>query len=63
MVFGIARLIAEASRSTTLFPNDVIATGTPAGVGMSKKPSRWLGPGDVLEVDIERIGVLRSHVA
>jgi 2-keto-4-pentenoate hydratase/2-oxohepta-3-ene-1,7-dioic acid hydratase in catechol pathway len=62
MIFSTARLIAYASTIFTLVPGDVIATGTPAGVGWSRKPPRFLKPGDVLEVEIEKIGVLRNPV-
>jgi 2-keto-4-pentenoate hydratase/2-oxohepta-3-ene-1,7-dioic acid hydratase in catechol pathway len=62
MIFSTARLIAYASTIFTLVPGDVIATGTPAGVGWSRKPPRFLKPGDVVEVEIEKIGVLRNPV-
>jgi 2-keto-4-pentenoate hydratase/2-oxohepta-3-ene-1,7-dioic acid hydratase in catechol pathway len=62
MIFSTAKLIAYASTIFTLVPGDVIATGTPAGVGWSKKPPRFLKPGDVVEVEIENIGVLRNPV-
>ncbi|MFC5499132.1 fumarylacetoacetate hydrolase family protein [Caenimonas terrae] len=62
MIFSTAKLIAYASTIFTLVPGDVIATGTPAGVGWSRKPPRYLKPGDVVEVEIEKIGVLRNPV-
>jgi 2-keto-4-pentenoate hydratase/2-oxohepta-3-ene-1,7-dioic acid hydratase in catechol pathway len=62
MIFSTARLIAYASTIFTLVPGDVIATGTPAGVGWSRKPPRFLKPGDVVEVEIEKIGVLSNPV-
>jgi 2-keto-4-pentenoate hydratase/2-oxohepta-3-ene-1,7-dioic acid hydratase in catechol pathway len=62
MIFSIPRLIAYASTIFTLVPGDVIATGTPAGVGWSKKPPQFMQPGDVVEVEIEAIGVLRNPV-
>jgi len=62
MTFPVAELIAFASRITTLEPGDVLLTGTPGGVGKARKPPRWLRPGDVVEVEIEGIGVLRSPV-
>jgi 2-keto-4-pentenoate hydratase/2-oxohepta-3-ene-1,7-dioic acid hydratase in catechol pathway len=62
MIFSTARLIAYASTIFTLVPGDVIATGTPAGVGWSRKPPRFLKPGEVVEVEIEKIGVLRNPV-
>jgi 2-keto-4-pentenoate hydratase/2-oxohepta-3-ene-1,7-dioic acid hydratase in catechol pathway len=62
MIFSIPRLINYASTIFTLVPGDVIVTGTPAGVGWSKKPPRFMKPGDVVEVEIEGIGVLRNPV-
>lgn len=62
MIFGIPRLIAELSKGMTLLPGDVIATGTPAGVGFARTPPEFLADGDVLEVEIERIGILRNLV-
>ena len=62
MVFGVAELIAFISRTLTLEPGDVIATGTPSGVGMSRTPPRWLEDGDVVSVEIERVGTLTNTV-
>jgi len=62
MIFPVAQLIATLSAVMTLEPGDVIATGTPAGVGAARKPPRWLRPGDVVRVEIERIGVLENPV-
>jgi 2-keto-4-pentenoate hydratase/2-oxohepta-3-ene-1,7-dioic acid hydratase in catechol pathway len=62
MIFPVPKLIAYASTIFTLVPGDVIATGTPAGVGWSRKPPRFMKPGDVVEVEIERIGTLRNPV-
>ncbi len=63
MIFPIPRLIAYASAIFTLVPGDVIVTGTPAGVGWSRKPPRFMKPGDVCEVEIEAIGTLRNPIA
>jgi 2-keto-4-pentenoate hydratase/2-oxohepta-3-ene-1,7-dioic acid hydratase in catechol pathway len=63
MIFSIPRLINYASTIFTLSPGDVIATGTPAGVGWSKKPPRFMKPGDVCEVEIEAVGLLRNPIA
>lgn len=63
MIFPIARIIAELSKGMTLLPGDVIATGTPHGVGFARTPPEFLANGDLLEVDIERIGVLRNTIA
>jgi 2-keto-4-pentenoate hydratase/2-oxohepta-3-ene-1,7-dioic acid hydratase in catechol pathway len=62
MIFPIPRLIAELSKGMTLLPGDVIATGTPEGVGFARTPPEFLSDGDVMEVDVERIGVLRNVV-
>ncbi len=62
MIFPTQKLIAYASTIFTLVPGDVIATGTPAGVGWSRKPPRYLKAGDVVEVEIEGIGTLRNPV-
>ena len=63
MIFPVARLIAELSQGMTLLPGDVIATGTPEGVGFARNPPEFLADGDVLEVEIERIGTLRNIVS
>ncbi|KEF41391.1 MAG: 5-carboxymethyl-2-hydroxymuconate isomerase [Cyanobium sp. CACIAM 14] len=62
MIFSVAELIEFLSASTTLPAGTVILTGTPSGVGMAADPPRWLRPGDVVEVEIEGIGVLRNPV-
>lgn len=62
LIFGIAELIAFLSESITLEPGDVIATGTPPGVGFARKPPIYLKDGDVGEVEIEGLGVLRNPV-
>jgi 2-keto-4-pentenoate hydratase/2-oxohepta-3-ene-1,7-dioic acid hydratase in catechol pathway len=63
MIMGVARLISEWSQGMTLEPGDLLMTGTPAGVGFARKPPEYLLPGDVVEAEIERIGVLRNVVA
>ncbi len=62
MIFKIPELIAFISSVLTLEPGDIVATGTPAGVGFSKKPPRWLRPGDEMTVRIEGLGELRNPV-
>lgn len=62
MIFSIPQLIAYASTIFTLTPGDVIATGTPSGVGFSRKPPRYLVAGDVVEIDIEKLGTLSNPV-
>jgi 2-keto-4-pentenoate hydratase/2-oxohepta-3-ene-1,7-dioic acid hydratase in catechol pathway len=63
MIFSVARVIAYLSRGMTLEPGDIIATGTPEGVGFARTPPEFLKDGDVMEVEIEKIGVLRSSVS
>ena len=63
MIFDVPALIAFFSGSTTLLPGTVILTGTPSGVGMARKPPRWLKPGDSVAVEIEKIGTLTNPVA
>ena len=62
MIFNVRQLVSLLSASMTLEPGDVIVTGTPSGVGLSFKPPRFLKPGDVFEIEIEKIGVLRNPV-
>ncbi len=63
MVFGVADLVSILSEAMTLEPGDVIVTGTPSGVGFSRKPPVFMKAGDVCEVEIEGIGTLRNPVA
>ena len=63
MIFSVASIIAHLSRGMTLEPGDVIATGTPDGVGMARTPPEFLRDGDVMEVEIPRVGVLRNRVS
>lgn len=62
MIFPVAQLIAMITAVMTLEPGDVIATGTPAGIGAARTPPRWLRPGDIVRVEIEGIGVLENPV-
>jgi 2,4-didehydro-3-deoxy-L-rhamnonate hydrolase len=63
MIFGVATLVSYISRIMTLFPGDIITTGTPPGVGMGKKPAPiYLKPGDVMTLGIEGLGTQRQHV-
>jgi 2-keto-4-pentenoate hydratase/2-oxohepta-3-ene-1,7-dioic acid hydratase in catechol pathway len=62
MVFGVAQLVAYVSRFMTLEPGDLIATGTPAGVGMGRSPQRFLAPGDRMTLGIEGLGEQASTV-
>jgi 2-keto-4-pentenoate hydratase/2-oxohepta-3-ene-1,7-dioic acid hydratase in catechol pathway len=63
MAFRIPRIVKEVSAGVRLEPGDVILTGTPSGVGFARKPPEFLKVGDVMEAEIETIGVLRSPVA
>ena len=62
MAFRIPRIIAEVSAGLRLEPGDVILTGTPSGVGFARKPPEFLTIGDVMEAEIEKIGILRNRV-
>ncbi len=62
MIFSVARIIADLSAGMTLEPGDCISTGTPQGVGDGRKPPEYLKPGDVMDAEVERIGVLRNPV-
>jgi len=63
MIFSVAEIISYVSRYLTLEPGDVIATGTPVGVGFARTPPIYLGDGDLVEVDIAGVGVLRNPVS
>jgi 2-keto-4-pentenoate hydratase/2-oxohepta-3-ene-1,7-dioic acid hydratase in catechol pathway len=62
MYFKVPRIIAELSLGLTLEPGDIIATGTPPGVGAARKPPEFLKPGDVLESEIAEIGIIRNVI-
>jgi 2-keto-4-pentenoate hydratase/2-oxohepta-3-ene-1,7-dioic acid hydratase in catechol pathway len=62
MIFNVPQVIAYLSRVMTLEPGDVVFTGTPPGVGMARKPPVYLKGGDVVEIEIEGIGILRNPV-
>jgi 2-keto-4-pentenoate hydratase/2-oxohepta-3-ene-1,7-dioic acid hydratase in catechol pathway len=61
-IFGVPEMIEYISRFLTLEAGDIISTGTPSGVGLGRKPPRWLRPGDEVVIEIDRIGVLRNPV-
>jgi 2-keto-4-pentenoate hydratase/2-oxohepta-3-ene-1,7-dioic acid hydratase in catechol pathway len=60
LIFTVPRLVAELSSVMTLEPGDIVATGTPAGVGLGRTPKRWIKPGERVRVEIERIGALEN---
>lgn len=61
MIFRVPELIAYLSSVTPLEPGDVIATGTPPGVGLGRNPQRWLQPGEEMVLEVERLGMLRNR--
>jgi 2-keto-4-pentenoate hydratase/2-oxohepta-3-ene-1,7-dioic acid hydratase in catechol pathway len=61
LIFDIPTLIETCSRGITLYPGDVIATGTPAGVGMGLNPPQWLRRGDVVRIEIDGLGVIENR--
>jgi 2-keto-4-pentenoate hydratase/2-oxohepta-3-ene-1,7-dioic acid hydratase in catechol pathway len=63
MIFDIPAIVSYISRGMTLLPGDIIATGTPAGVGFARTPPEFLKVGDVVECEIEGIGSIRNNVA
>jgi acylpyruvate hydrolase len=63
MMFPVAETIADLTQGITLEPGDLVVTGTPSGVGHARKPPLWMRPGDVCEIEIEQIGVLRNPIA
>jgi len=63
MIFGVAKLVSVWSQGMTLEPGDLLMTGTPSGVGFARKPPEYLKPGDVVEAEIDRIGLLQNVVA
>jgi 2-keto-4-pentenoate hydratase/2-oxohepta-3-ene-1,7-dioic acid hydratase in catechol pathway len=62
MIFGVAHLVSYCSHYMTLHPGDIITTGTPPGVGMGMKPQRFLRPGDVMTMGIDKLGQARQQV-
>jgi 2-keto-4-pentenoate hydratase/2-oxohepta-3-ene-1,7-dioic acid hydratase in catechol pathway len=62
MIFSVAETIVLLAQCMTLDPGDAIIMGTPAGVGQARTPPVWMKPGDTIEVEIERIGVLRNPI-
>ena len=63
LIFSIPQLVAKLSSLMTLEPGDIVATGTPAGVGGARDPSVWLQPGDEIVVSSPQLGELRTRMA
>ncbi|EXJ70572.1 uncharacterized protein A1O5_06642 [Cladophialophora psammophila CBS 110553] len=59
-LFNVDEIIRFLSRGRTLAPGTVIMTGTPSGIGMAKKPPVWIKDGDVVEIEIEKVGIIRN---
>ncbi len=62
MLFNVNEIIEDISEGMTLEPGDIIATGTPSGVGAGRDPQEWMWPGDTVEISIEKIGNLRNYI-
>ena len=62
MIFNIPATIAYLSRGMTLLPGDIISTGTPSGVGFARTPPEYLQPGDVVEIEVEQVGLIRNEI-
>jgi 2-keto-4-pentenoate hydratase/2-oxohepta-3-ene-1,7-dioic acid hydratase in catechol pathway len=62
MIFNIKQIIASLTAGLTLEPGDIIASGTPEGVGFARTPQEFLKDGDVMEVEVEKVGILRNTV-
>lgn len=62
LIFGIAQLVEALSEVMTLEPGDIVSTGTPPGVGMARNPKRYMKPGDVVDITIEKLGTLSNPV-
>jgi 2-keto-4-pentenoate hydratase/2-oxohepta-3-ene-1,7-dioic acid hydratase in catechol pathway len=63
MIFDVANLIAILSEAITLEPGDIIVTGTPSGVGMARKPQLFMQDGDICDIELQGVGVLRNFIA
>ena len=63
MIFKVPALIRYISAFTDLLPGDVIVSGTPGGVGAKRTPPLWMKPGDTVEIEIDKVGVLTNSIA
>ena len=62
MIFSVGEILAYLSETMTLYPGDLVVTGTPNGVGYARQPPRFLHPGDEVTVEIERVGSVRTPI-
>jgi acylpyruvate hydrolase len=62
MIFPVTETLVDVSQAMTLEPGDLLVTGTPSGVGHARKPPLWMKDGDICEIEIEGVGVLRNPV-
>ena len=62
MIFSVGEILAYLSQTMTLYPGDLVVTGTPNGVGYARTPPRFLHPGDEVTVEIERVGSVRTPI-
>jgi 2-keto-4-pentenoate hydratase/2-oxohepta-3-ene-1,7-dioic acid hydratase in catechol pathway len=62
LIFSVPALVADLSRLMTLEPGDIVATGTPSGVGSTREPRVWLGPGDETVISSPQLGELRTTI-
>ena len=62
MFLNVVELLVDLSRGVTLLPGTVLVTGTPYGIGMQQSPPRYLRDGDVVDIEIEGVGVVSNHV-
>ena len=62
MIFDVRYIISELSQGMTLLPGTIIATGTPAGVGMGLDPPRFLTSGDIMKIEVEKIGEMTNYI-
>jgi len=62
MIFDVREIISQLSQGLMLEPGDVIATGTPSGVGFAMSPPRFLGDGDIVETEVEGVGMLKNRI-
>ena len=63
LIFSVPALVSHLSRLMTLEPGDIVSTGTPSGVGSTRKPRIWLAPGDELVIDSPTLGTLTTTIA